>query len=210
MLDNKQIIFFTLASTLLISSIASNSIFQTAFAQSQTTPGFTVLTGEQLKNNPFATNILDRIEQSKIILAQLQSGKKPPNEHQKFIEEQRTISKERLNADLARMNKQYENYTPRAAFGSFLSGINGTYHNLYWDQFNYLDNKIQIARSAMNDVLQNGGSYQEARQAYFKYASMTKVEMIKVNQDLNIKHGFADASVQKMFDKYGKLPRTEN
>jgi len=34
--------------------------------------------------------------------------------------------------------------------------------------------------------------------------------MIKVNQDLNIKHGFADASVQKMFDKYGKLPRTEN
>ena len=62
----------------------------------------------------------------------------------------------------------------------------------------------------MNDVLQNGGSYQETRQAYFKYASMTKVEMIKVNQDLNIKHGFADASVQKMFDKYGKLPRTEN
>ena len=109
MLGNKQIIFFTFASTLFISSIAGNSIFQTAFAQSQTTPGFTVLTGEQLKNNPFATNILDRIEQSKILLAQLLSDKEPMTEHQKFIEEQRTIAKERLNADLARMNKQYEN-----------------------------------------------------------------------------------------------------
>jgi len=61
----------------------------------------------------------------------------------------------------------------------------------------------------MNEILQNGGTYQEARQAYFKIASTTRVELIQVNQDLNIKYGFADSEVQKAFDKYGKLPRTE-
>ena len=38
---------------------------------------------------------------------------------------------------------------------------------------------------------------------------MTKIEMIKLNQELNIKHGFADADVQKDFDRFGKLPRTD-
>jgi len=28
-----------------------------------------------------------------------------------------------------------------------------------------------------------------------------------LNQELNIKYGFADADIQKNFDKFGKLPR---
>jgi len=94
-------------------------------------------------------------------------------------------------------------------FWPILSGVNGTYHGVFWGQFNYMDNKVQLARNAMNDVLQNGGSYQEARQVYFKYASITRVEMIQVNQDLNVQYGFADSNIQKQFDRFGKLPRTE-
>ena len=39
---------------------------------------------------------------------------------------------------------------------------------------------------------------------------MSRVEMIQLNQELNIKYGFADIDVQKNFDKFGKLPRTDD
>ncbi len=193
------------ASFLILFSIVNASSDNLVFAESS---DFTVLSGDQL-NSPLAQSMLEKIEQSKKILAELMAGKKPVNEHQKFIDKQRKIANDRLQADLAQMNQEYKDYTPRAAFSKFLSGVNGTYHDVYWGQFNYMDNKVQLARKAMNDILQNGGSYQEARQAYFKFASMTRVEMIQVNQDLNIQHGFADPNIQKAFDKYGKLPRTE-
>jgi len=179
-----------------------------AFAQ--TNSEFTVLTREQL-NSPLGLSMLEKIEQSKKILAELMAGKKSIviTEQQKFVEQQRKIANERLQTDLAKMEHKYKDYTPRAAYSKFLAGVNSTHHGIYWDQFNYMDNKVQLARKAMNEVLQNGGTYQEARQAYFKFASMTRVEMIQVNQDLNIKYGFAEPEVQKAFDRYGKLPRTE-
>ena len=178
-----------------------------AFAQ---TTEFTVLTGDQL-NSPLGQSMLEKIEQSKKILADLMTGKQSAEltEQQKFVEQQRKIANERLQEDLVKMEHKYRDYTPRAAYSKFLSGVNATHHGIYWDQFNYMDNKVQLARKAMNEVLENGGTYQEARQAYFKIAATTRVELIQVNQDLNIKYGFAESEVQKAFDKYGKIPRTE-
>lgn len=173
---------------------------------------FTRIEGDDISKNPTSKKILEKIELSKKILAELQAGVVKPkiSEQQKFIEEQRKIANQKLQEDLSRMNKDYEEFTPRNAYATFLSGINSTYHGLYWDQFNYMDNKVQLAKAAKEQVLVNGGSYQEAFEAYVKYASMTRVEMIKLNQELNIKHGFADAEIQKVFDANGKLPRYED
>jgi len=203
--DNQFLGLSIATSFLILFSIVGPSSSNLVFAENTE---FTVLSGDQL-NSPLALSMLEKIEQSKKILAELMADKKQVNEHQKFIDQQRKLANERLQADLAQMNHKYRDYTPRAAFSKFLSGVNGTYHEVFWGQFNYMDNKVQLARNAMNDVLQNGGSYQEARQAYFKYASMTRVEMIQVNQDLNVQYGFADSNIQKQFDRFGKLPRTE-
>ncbi len=203
--DNQFLVLSITISFLILFSIVGPNSNNLVFAENSE---FTVISGDQL-NGPLAQSMLEKIEQSKKILAELKAGKKPVNEHQKFIDEQRKLANDRLQADLARMNHKYQDYTPRAAFSKFLSGVNGTYHDVYWGRFNYMDNKVQLARKAMNDILQNGGSYQEARQVYFKYASMTRVEMIQVNQDLNIQYGFADSNIQKTFDRFGKLPRTE-
>ena len=203
--DNQFLGLSIVASFLILFSIIGPSSNNLVYAESSE---FTVLSGDQL-NSPLAQSMLEKIEQSKKILAELQAGKKPINEHQKFVDEQRKLAKDRLQSDLAQMNKKYKDYTSRAAFSKFLSGVNGTYHDVFWGQFNYMDNKVQLARKAMNDILQNGGSYQEARQAYFKHASMSRVELIQVNQELNIKYGFADSNIQKTFDRFGKLPRTE-
>jgi len=173
---------------------------------------FTRIDGDDISTNPVAQSILQKIELSKKIFAELKEQQTKPQitEHQKFIEEQRKLTQQQLQQDLVRMNKNYEPFTPRNAYASFLGGVDGAYHDLYWGQFNYMYDKVQLARAAKEQILANGGTFQEAFTAYVKYASMTKVELIKVNQELNIKYGFANPEIQKTFDKYGKLPRFDD
>ncbi|MCH8996514.1 MAG: hypothetical protein IH915_05580, partial [Thaumarchaeota archaeon] len=125
---------------------------------------FTVIEGEDLINNPTARHILERIELSKIILAELQSDSFVPlNEHQRFIEEQRKLSQAKLDAQLERMNKKYENFTPRNAFASFVSDKPEYMQAFYWDQFNYLNNKVLYAKHQRDQILDNGGTFSQAQ-----------------------------------------------
>ena len=171
---------------------------------------FTSITGDEIKTSSLAQQMLERIELSKKILADLIEGKNlEKTEEQKFIDEQRKISQQKLQVQIDRMNRNYEPFTPRNAFAGYLSGINPTYHGIYWDQFNYIYEKVKFAKAAHQAVINQGGTYQEAMQEYVKYASMTRVEIIALNQELNIKYGFADADIQKDFDNLGKLPRND-
>lgn len=172
---------------------------------------FTRFDGDEISKTSVAKQMLERIELSKKILADLKEGKTAHlTDQQKFVEEQRRLVQQRLQESLSRMDKDYEGYTPRNAYAKFLNNVNATYHDIYWDQFNYMDNKIQLAKTAKESVLAHGGSYQEAVSEFLKQASISRVEMIQVNQELNIKHGFADSAIQKSFDKYGKLPRYDD
>jgi hypothetical protein len=182
------------------------------FAQAEPNYEFTKIEGDNIANNPVAQQILQKIEESKRILADLQAGivRTEISEYQKFVEEQRKIAKEKLERDLAIMYKEYEPYTPRNAYSSFLSGVNSTHHGIFWDQFDYMDNKVQIAKAVKEEVLARGGTSYEAHQAFTSTLSFTRVEMIKLNQELNIKYGFTDEELQSYFDENGKLPRYEN
>ena len=172
---------------------------------------FTSITGDEIKTSSVAQQMLERIELSKKILADLMEGKNlEKTEEQKLIDEQRKISQQKLQVQLDRMNKNYEPFTPTNAFVGYLSGVNEAYHGIYWDQFNYMYEKVKIAKAAHQAVIDQGGTYQEALQEYVKYTSMTRVEIIALNQELNIKYGFADVNIQKDFDKFGKLPRTDD
>lgn len=174
------------------------------------TQEFTTIKGKNLENNPLADMILKNIEIANKRLQEAQEAERERAEHQKFIDEQRRIAQAELERDLAAMNKKYEDFTPRNAFASFVSGFNSTHHGIYWDQFDYLDAKAQLANKAKNQVLSNGGSYADAMKQYVKHASITRAEMIKTVSELNIKHGFTDVELQSNFDKNGKLPRYEN
>ena len=171
---------------------------------------FTTIQGKELENNSFADMILKNIEIANQRIKAMQDAERERIEHQKFIEEQRRIAQADLEKDLASMNKKYEEYTPRNAFASFVSGFNSTHHGIYWDQFDYLDAKVQQAKKAKNNVLVNGGSYTDAMKQYVKHASISRAEMIKTVSELNIKHGFSDEVISSHFDKNGKLPRYEN
>ncbi|HSD04275.1 MAG TPA: hypothetical protein VLB45_00790 [Nitrosopumilaceae archaeon] len=171
----------------------------------------TTVVGDEIKNNPMAQKILKNIEIAKQRMEQMQQKQKQLTEQQKLVEEQRKIAKDRLEKDLARMNKDYEDFTPKNSYFKFLSNnVNSTYHGIFLDQFNYMNERITIASLAKKAVLDNGGTYAEAREEFNKYASMSRVDMIKYVQEINIKHGFTDEQLQSYFDKNGKLPRYED
>lgn len=169
----------------------------------------TTITGDEIKKSPAAAQILKSIELSKKILAELQSGKKIQTEHEKFVEEQRALAKAELEKDLSSFKKKYVDYTPKNAFSSFVNRVNSTYAPIYWDQFNFMNEKIRIATQAKEAVLNNGGTYFEAQKEYIKYASLPRTEMIRFVTDLNVKYGFTDEGLQSYFDDNGKLPRYE-
>jgi hypothetical protein len=198
---------------LLVIVTAVSLGFTPAFAQTtqqNIDTEFTIFGREEIKKNPTAMKILERIEQSKKILAEMQNEQKQKSEHEKFIEEQRRIAKETLEKELASFNKRYDDYTPRNAFARFVANVNATHNAFFWDQFDFMNEKIKLANQAKQAVLQSGGSYLEARAEYIKYASMTRTEMIKLVADLNIKHQFTDSEMQAYFDANGKLLRYED
>ncbi|MDH3677496.1 MAG: hypothetical protein OEQ12_04255 [Nitrosopumilus sp.] len=192
---------------IIISSLFNG---QPAVAESGETPE--ILVSDKLKKNPLAMKIIAEMEAQKLRYKQLSGETTPksmPTKTQIEIEENRKISEEMLQEDLKSMEKKYIDFTPKNAFEKFVSKLNSTYHGIFWDQFDYLNAKVQLAIAAKNLVLENGGSFYEAQREYFKYASMPRLEMISYIQELNIKYGFANEDIQSNFNANGKLPRFE-
>ena len=179
---------------------------QNVFADSA---NFTRVDGDEIAKNPTAQKILQQIELSKKILEQLKSGAIPTKqtEQQKFVEEQRRLAQEQLQKDLGQMHKDFEGFTSKNAYARFLNHVPSQYHDMYWEQFNHLDQKIQQASAARDQMLANGATYKEAMEEYYRQAAIQRVEMISMNKDLNIKYGFTDSEFQSYFDANGKLPR---
>jgi len=199
---------FVLIAGMIIISGTSN--WHEAFAESESTP--TILVSDKLKNDPFAMKIIAEMEAQKLKYKQISKGETsfiPLTKEQIEIENTRKIVDEKLKEDLDSMNKKYLDFTPKNAFKKFIEKINSTYHGIFWDQFDYLNAKVQLAIAAKNLVLENGGSFYDAQREYFKYASMPRVDMISYIEELNIKYGFANEDIQSNFDENGKLPRFE-
>ncbi|MFB5623066.1 MAG: hypothetical protein ACE5RF_03145 [Nitrosarchaeum sp.] len=200
-------IYTTILGVILLSTISANESAFQVFAQTNSENGFTVRSGEQINKDPFVKSLLEKIELMKQRLNEAAENQKKQQEHQKFIEQQRELAKQELAKDLGMMREQYQDYTPQASFTSFVTSKPVETHNVYWGMFNYQQEKVSDARKAMKAVLDNGGSLQEAREAYHDAAAIKRVQLIDMTKNLNIKHGLADNTVQSTFDKYGKLPR---
>ncbi len=182
---------------------------QSAFADSDTKP--VVKATEQLRKNPFAMKILAEMEKQKLRHKQMDGNSQPIQLTSKQIEveENRVIAQERLSERLDAFLVKYQDKMPKAAFAKFLDKKPDYIHGVFWGMFDYMQGKVDSARGAMKQVLDNGGSLKEARDAYFEHAQTKRVQLIQVVEDLNVEHGLADRAVQDTFDELGKLPRSE-
>ena len=118
-IKSNYLVYSTLLSIILLSSMSTNESIQ-VFAQTVDTK-FTVRNAEQINKDPFAKSLLEKIEQMKQRIAEVEEAKKKQQEHQKFIDQQRELVKQRLAQDLNRMYDKYKDNTPNAIFFYSLS-----------------------------------------------------------------------------------------
>lgn len=204
-LKNKiQIVLAISAGSLLLSA----SYLGFAWADTgQTSGNIQIKTTDAIKNDPGMMKILYNIELFKQRYAALQQKQDLMAQQKSLIDEQRKIANDYLQADLASSNNLNDMSNPTNAYASFVSKVGNSAQNVFWSQFAYMQAKVANGKLAMNKVLQNGGTKDEALNAYYNGASTQKTELVSVNKDINIKYHLADENTQNMFNKYGTLKK---
>ena len=172
-----------------------------AFAQSseQTT------LSDNLQNDPIAQDILKKIEQTKKMITELEQKEYERNQAQENLEKMRDLSVQRLTVDLEEWERLWDQYSSRNSFDRFVNKKPDFVQGVFWDQFEFKEQRVNQGRQAMNKVLINGGTMQDAKNAYHKAASIQRVELIEVNSQINIKHNLADYEEQQIFNSTGQV-----
>ena len=213
-MNKNQYPFLLSISLIILAGLYSvPSINSSFFVFGETNSNSKVLVSDKLKNDPIAMKIIAEMEAQKLRYKQIQEGKTvsiPLTKEQIEVEKNRKLANDLLEEDLKSMKEKYIDFTPKNAFEKFVSKLKETYHGIFRDQFDYMHSKVELAIAARNVVLEEGGTYFDAQREYYKYASMPRLEMISYIQELNIKYGFADESIQENFNPKGKLPRFED
>ena len=185
-LHNKKIVGIAMVAVLVlgVGSITSS------YAESAT--------AEDLKRNPIAAKILENIKKIE-----------KKREQEKLNQSNKLKSHELRQIELQRLETDTKPYSPPESFKRFLSRINGTdtTKQVFWDQFDFMMQKAEEAKVAKTNVLENGGTHEQAMKVFADKAKIKRLMLISFNKDAHIKAGISDAKIQDLFDKYGKLPR---
>ena len=162
-----------------------------------------------LANNPVAQDILKKIEQTKKWIKELEEKNYEALEAKKELEVKRAQALEKLNQDLNEWEALWEYYSPKNSFSRFVDKVQESQvKEVFWDQFEFHQIKVDAGRDALKKVLANGGSLKEARQAYLKAAETKRIELIEANSIFNVNHNLAYYNQQIMFNKEGQFIET--
>ena len=160
---------------------------------------------EGFTKNPLSQIILKHMEEVQRQQQEEEKKRQEIEKRQNFIDEQRQIAQNSLEEDLKSFEKQFEFFTPRLAFGRFVQDVDETVKLIFWDQFNFTDQKYTDAYAAKVDAIKNGENTVEATKIFQSKAAVTKSEIVDYNSELNVKYGLADENTQRFFDNEGKL-----
>ena len=194
---------------ILVFAIAAGILVQTGHAQAEAENTITdeqVTLSEDLENNPLAQDILRKIEQTKKWIAELEQRNYEQLEKQREIEEKRQQSLIKLSQDLKEWEKLWEYYSPKKSYERFIDKIpDSQVQEVFWDQFEFKEQKVKAGRDALKKVKAEGGSMQEARQAYIAAAETKRIELIEANSQFNVQNNLAYYNQQILFDRYGQF-----
>lgn len=178
-----------------------------SFAQSETSEQVTL--SDNLANNPVAQDILKKIEQTKKWIKELEERNYKKLESEKELDSKRSQALEKLNQDLREWESLWEYYSPKNSFSRFVDKVEEPQvKEVFWDQFEFHQMKVDAGREALKIVLANGGSLGEARQAYHKAAETKRIELIEANSIFNVNHNLAYYNQQILFNKQGQFVET--
>ena len=195
------------AIAIILTLILIPSAISSTYAQSSSGNDFVSVNADRIKNDPVLAKILENIEKSRQEFSEIQQK----TDQEKFVDEQRNISKKILEQNLEQMFEDNKDFTSLAAFNNFLKTVSDdNTKDIFKGLFDYKQNKIDSAKSIMGDILRNGGSLQDARNAYHDALQIPRSDMIQLVNSLNIEAGFSNPTIQDHFDDDGKLPRYED
>jgi len=192
--------------TILTLGLAFGYFVESGYSQIDTTEQReqTTLSGDLL-NSPLAQDILEKIEQTRQWIADLEERDYEKTKAQEELEERRAEAVERLNLDLLEWENLWANYTSRAAFERFVDDKPTAIQGVFWDQFEFKEMKVNAGRAALKEVIANGGSLTEAREAYHTAAETKRIELIEMNAQFNVNHNLAYYKQQMLFNSTGQI-----
>ena len=191
--------------------VISVSLIQTTYAQTDDNNNDVnideeqVILSDDLLSDPIAQDLLEKIEQTRKYIAEMEQKEFEENQAKQNLEEMRTMSLERLQQDLEEWERLWEKHSSKNAFESFVSKKPEHVQGVFWDQFEFKEQKVKDGREALKQVLLNGGSLKDARLAYHKAAETKKIELIEINAQFNVKHNLAYHKQQQLFNSTGQF-----
>ena len=194
---------------ILVFVVALGVTVQTSHAQTTNDGAITneqVILSEDLANNPLAQDILRKIEQTKKWITELEERNYEQLEKQRELEEKRQQSLKKLNQDLKEWEALWDYYSPRNSYERFVEKIpDSQVQEVFWDQFEFKEQKVKAGRDALKKVIADGGSLRDARQAYLVAAETKRIELIEANSQFNVRHNLAYYNQQILFDREGQF-----
>jgi hypothetical protein len=96
------------------------------------------------------------------------------------------------------------------SFRDFVKSLDVLMHAIFWDQFDFTQKISEEAYEAKTSALEEGKTSIEATKVYQDTAAVSKQEVLDYLSEINVKHGFANATTQEQFDENGKYNRTSD
>ena len=125
------------------------------------------------------------------------------------LEPQQQLSHDSLAADLSENSREALLEKNKNSFANFVKTIDLLMHGIFWDQFDFTQKISDKAYEAKTSALEEGKTSLEATKVYQKTAAVPQKDVINYIEEINVKHGFANATVQEQFDDKGKYNRTQ-
>jgi hypothetical protein len=168
-------------------------------------------TSPQLTKAKGGISIQEMLAQAKSYSLEKQSILNQTQENKtQSIEPQRQFVHESLDVDLRENSREVQIEKNKNSFANFVETIDLLMHGIFWDQFDFTQKISDEAYEAKTSALENGKTSVEATKVYQETAAVPQKDVIDYIEEINIKHGFANATVQEQFDEKGKFNRTQS
>jgi hypothetical protein len=125
------------------------------------------------------------------------------------LEPQRMLAQDLLTSDIRENSRGELQEKNKNSFANFVKTLDLLMHGIFWDQFDFTQKISDEAYEAKTSALKEGKTSLEATKVYQETAAVPQNDVIDYMEEINIKHGFANATVQEQFDENGKVNRTQ-
>lgn len=117
-----------------------------------------------------------------------------PSDYQLYMKEQRELSN-KLRMDAIEKHRPGSGIFDGYQYEYYINSLNPEIRELIGKQLNYTKNSFEKAQILRNEIIANGGTFEEARQAYLEMFSMPKHILDKFNEK------YLNKDVEKDTDK---------